>query len=151
MRIEDFDEKKQEDFYQKLRKKIQKYVEEHPNSKYINYIAAAPDFFHLLCKLLADKRVPAKNKVYIGGAILYFLSPIDIITDAIPGIGIADDVVIAVNVIKSLLESVDEDVIKEHWAGDGDIIALLEQLLDMADIIFGKGVLKKIKSWISAK
>lgn len=139
------DEQKQKDFYEKMRSKLQKHIEKHPDSKYINYLVAAPDFFHLLCKLLADNRVPLKNKLYIAAAVLYFTSPLDLITDAFPGIGFADDVIIAVNVIKSLLDSVDEEVINEHWVGEGDVISQLRQLLDLADSVIGQGWLKKIK------
>ena len=148
---EAMDQEKQADFYQKLRTKIQKYIERHPNSKYMNYLIAAPDFFHLMCKLLADSRVPIKNKLYIAGAILYFTSPIDLITDMIPGIGFTDDVTLAVVVIKSLLDSVDEEVIMEHWAGDGDVIEQLEKLLGMADHILQKGVFGKIKKLFGSK
>lgn len=142
---EAMDEKKQADFYQKLRSKIQKYIKEHPNSKYMNYLIAAPDFFHLMCRLLVDSRVPLKNKLYIAGAVLYFTSPLDIITDLIPGVGFVDDVCLAVIVVRSLLESVDEEVIKEHWAGDGDVIEQLEKLIAMADNVLQKGVFNKIK------
>ena len=140
------DEKTQKDFYKKIRSKVQKYIEKHPNSKYINYLVAAPDFFHLLCKLLADSRVPLKNKLYIAATILYFTSPLDLITDIIPGLGFTDDVIIAVNVIKSLLDSVDEEVITEHWVGEGDVISQLRQLLDLADSVIGQGMLAKIKA-----
>ena len=127
------DEQKQKDFYEKMRSKLQKHIEKHPDSKYINYLVAAPDFFYLLCKLLADNRVPLKNKLYIAAAVLYFTSPLDLITDAFPGIGFADDVIIAVNVIN------------EHWVGEGDVISQLRQLLDLADSVIGQGWLKKIK------
>lgn len=140
------DKKAQKDFYERLRSKVKKHIEEHPNSKYINYLVAAPDFFHLLCKLLGDSRVPIKNKLYIAGAILYFTSPVDIITDMIPGIGLADDVIIAVNVINSLLDSVDKEVINEHWVGEDDIFDQLKQLLDIADSVVGKNVFGKIKA-----
>lgn len=141
------DEKTQKDFYEKLRVKVQEYIEEHPRSKYINYLVAAPDFFHLLCKLLADNRVPLKNKLYIAAAILYFVSPLDLISDLIPGIGITDDVFIAVTVIKSLLDSVDEEVINEHWVGEGSVIDQLRQLIELADSVVGKGVISKIKDF----
>lgn len=141
------DEQKQATFYIKLRKKVQEYIDEHPNSKYINYLVAAPDLFHLLCKLLSDSRVPVRNKAMIAGAILYFISPIDIICDLlIPGLGFTDDVTLAVMVIKSLLDSVDEEVIMEHWAGDGDVIELLRKILSMADSILGKKVFSKVKN-----
>lgn len=143
---EAMDKEKQAGFYKKMRKKIQDYVDTHPNSKFVNYLVAAPDFFHLLCALLSDSRVPVKNKAYIAGAILYFISPLDVITDAIPGIGFVDDVWIGVTVVKSLLNSVDHNVIIEHWAGDGDVIEKMEQLLELADKIVGSGKLGKAKN-----
>lgn len=143
------DEEKQNDFYKKLRSKIQGFIEKHPNSKYINYLVAAPDLFHLLCRLLADGRVPLKNKLYIAATILYFISPIDIIPDAIPGLGVVDDVIIAVNVINLLLKSVDKEVILEHWAGEADVFEQIQLLLDMADTVIGKKILSKIKKFFA--
>ena len=63
--------------------------------------------------MMQDSRVPVKNKIYIGAAISYFVSPVDIILDLFPVIGIADDVALANWVLKSLLDSVDEKVIIE--------------------------------------
>ncbi len=146
---EAMDEEKQRDFYKRLRSKVNNYTKKHPNSKFISYLVAAPDFFHLLCKLIIDNRVPLKNKLYIAATILYFTSPLDLISDLIPGIGITDDVIIAVSVIKSLLDSVDDEVIKELWAGDGDVIDQLQELLSLADSVVGKGLIGKIKAFLS--
>lgn len=142
------DEKKQKDFYEKLRKKVHDYVEEHPGSKYTEYLLLAPDFFHLLCKLLADSRVPFKNKIFIAGAITYFISPLDIITDMIAGIGIVDDIYLATYVLNSLLDSVGEEVLEELWVGDGDVLNLIKSVFEFADEYAGKGILKKVLNFI---
>lgn len=138
------DKNKQKDFYKKLRKKVHDYVDEHPNSKYTEYLLVIPDFFHLLCRLMGDSRVPLKNKALIAGAITYFVSPIDIITDLIPGVGFIDDIYITTYVLKSLLDSAGEEVIVELWAGDGDVLSLITSVFDFADEYAGKGVLQKI-------
>ena len=145
---EAMDEEKQQNFYRKLRKKLNLFITEHPNHKYINYLIAAPDFFYLLCAMLNDKRIPVKNKAYLAAGVLYFISPIDIVADVVPGIGIVDDVVIAVTIVKSLLDSVGEDVVIELWPGDGDVIEQIRNLLEMADMLFGKGLLGKLKAWL---
>lgn len=142
------DEKKQKDFYEKLRKKVHDYVEEHPGSKYTEYLLLAPDFFHLLCKLLADSRVPFKNKIFIAAAITYFISPLDIITDMIAGIGIVDDIYLATYVLNSLLDSVGEEVLEELWVGDGDVLNLIKSVFEFADEYAGKGILKKVLNFI---
>jgi len=148
---EAMDEKKQKSFYEKLRKKVEKHIEEHPNSKYINYLIAAPDFFYMMCKLLGDNRVPIKNKLTLAAAIAYFVSPLDFITDVIPGIGVVDDVIIVVGILNSLVNSVSEDVLKEHWPGDGDVMEQIKQLLELADTVVGSKALKAIKGFIIGK
>lgn len=138
------DEKKQKDFYQKLRTRINNYIKEHPHSKYINYLIAAPDLFHLMCKLLADNRVPFGNKVLVAAAIVYFISPLDLISDLVPGVGLMDDIAIVVYVLNKLLKSVDKKVVDELWAGDGDLIEFLEQFLTFSDSAVGNKILQKI-------
>ncbi len=44
----------QQDFYKKLREKIQNYLNKH-NSKYTEYLLLAPDLFHLLVKLSLEE------------------------------------------------------------------------------------------------
>ena len=58
------DEKKQQDFYRKLRVKVDEFIEKHPKSKYLQYVVAAPDFFYLFCRLMGDKRIPIKHKIF---------------------------------------------------------------------------------------
>ena len=145
------DEEIQKSFYKKMRKKIDNYIKKHPKSKYINYLVAAPDFFYLLCKLLTDNRVPMINKAQIAAAILYFVSPLDILNDLIPGIGLVDDILIAVKVLKSLLDSVEEEVLKENWPGDGDVILQIKQLLELGDSVVGKNIWGKIKDFFKKK
>ena len=58
------------------------------------------------------KDVPWKTIAAITGAIIYFVSPIDVIPDFIVGLGYADDLV----VIKFALELVGDDLKKyEQW------------------------------------
>jgi len=40
---------------------------------------------------MMDEATPLWAKVAIGGAIVYFVSPVDAIPDALPGLGYADD------------------------------------------------------------
>ena len=141
---EAMDEEKQRDFYQKLRTKINNYISAHPHSKYIKYLVAAPDLFHLMCKLLADRRVPFGNKVLVGAAVVYFISPLDLISDLLPGIGLMDDIAIAVCVLNKLLKSVDKKIIDELWAGDEDLIEFFEDFLAFSDSDTGGKFLKKI-------
>ena len=140
--------KKNEDFYQKLRLKMKAFVDEHPNSKYLNFVIAAPDMFHLMCKLIIDTRVPVKSKFMVAGAITYFVSPIDILPDVVPGLGWVDDVFIAAKVINHLLDSVDKEFVLEHWAGDENVFNVIKHILELTEQVLDKEKIKKLLgSW----
>lgn len=54
------------------------------------------------------RAVPWKSLVYVVGAIIYFVNPIDVIPDFLVGIGFVDDIAVAaavVNAVHSQLES----------------------------------------------
>ena len=136
-----------EDFYQKLRKRVQEWaVREGKDSKALKYVLLAPDFFHLLCKLMFDPRIPGAEKAKIGGAIAYFISPVDLIPEGLVGpVGYVDDVALAAYVLNSIINSVGPEVLEEHWAGDGDVLKNIQEILRVADDLIGSGMWKKVK------
>lgn len=124
-------EGEQRDFYQKLRYKIQKWVEgkSGKSSRLLKYVLFAPDFFHLLMKLMLDGRIDSKSKSMIGAGILYFFAPVDLLPEALLGpAGFADDVVVAVYIVNTLLNKYPKDLIKSHWAGDEDLLDVISRL-----------------------
>lgn len=136
------------DFYQRLRARIKDWLagKVGRNYKYAEYLMFAPDFFHLLIKLVGDKRIPLPEKGKLVGAIFYFVSPLDFLPEAIMGpVGYVDDLVLAAYVLNSLLKKAGKDIIMEHWAGDGDVISLIEKILDKADELVGSGVFRRFK------
>lgn len=118
-----------DDFYHKLRQTIDGYVAKHTNSDISEMILFVPDFFYLLTKLAADPRISSENKSQIIVAIAYFLSPLDIIPDALFGYGWLDDLYLALIVTKNLLKTTDMSILKEYWPEDDDIAAIIETTL----------------------
>lgn len=53
------------------------------------------------------RRVPVRSIVYALGALLYFLSPVDLVPDFLPGIGYLDDVAIVVAVVEAITRDLD--------------------------------------------
>ena len=53
------------------------------------------------------RRVPVKSAVYAIGALVYFLSPLDLVPDFIPIIGLLDDAAIVAAVVTSLAKDLD--------------------------------------------
>ena len=124
--------KEQEDFYRQLRKRVRAWAKSKSDGsgKALDAVLAAPDLFHLMCKLSMDPRVPTREKGKLVFAIGYFISPIDLLPEMLIGpAGFLDDVALAAWVIRSMLDKTDPLVIREHWAGDGDVLLL--GLLDL--------------------
>jgi len=141
-------EEQQRDFYQKLRVRVQEWAagKNLASDKAASLVLAAPDLFHLCCKLVADKRTPPKAKLTLGMVIAYFISPIDFMPEAIFGpLGYIDDVALAALALQKLVDSVGEDVIQEHWAGDEDALELVRSIVATIDEKLGKRLAGKIR------
>ena len=91
-----------------------------------------PNLVRLCASLLGDKRVPFTEKALFFGAIVYAISPIDFIPDVIPFIGQVDDVYLIALTLLRLVNVTDENVVREHWKGGGDIIALVNTVVGIA-------------------
>jgi len=140
--------KQEGDYYQKLREKFRKWAssKEGKTNKWTEYLLFAPDLFHLLCKLSIDKDVPAKQKAKLAGAIAYFACPIDLIPEAIVGpVGYIDDIALAAYVLDSIINNTGPAVVKKHWAGDQDVLEVIQHILEVADEMVGSGLWKKLK------
>jgi len=110
----------QQDFYKKIRNDVKIWINRNldTENKWSDYILAAPDLFHLLCKLSMDKEVPAKKKIKLLAGIAYFISPIDLLPEAFLGpIGYLDDIAVAAYVLNELVNDIDPQIIRKHWAG----------------------------------
>ena len=142
---------KERDFYQKLRKQINDFLEKN-EFKYADILMLGPDFFHLLIKLSLDKRIPSAHKVKLFAAIAYFISPLDFFPEAILGpIGYMDDIAIAAWVLNDFLNKSDIDIVYEHWAGQGDVLATIQNVITVANEFLGEGLWKRIKRKISQR
>jgi uncharacterized membrane protein YkvA (DUF1232 family) len=62
----------------------------------------------------------------------YLASPIDLIPDFIAGLGQVDDLVIAAFALDQILNRVPDDVVREHWDGDEDILQIVRHILDIS-------------------
>lgn len=141
------------DFYKKLRTRTRKWLGARNGSsgKWPEYLMFAPDLFHLLCKLSIDSDVPVKEKAKLAATAAYFISPFDLLPEALLGFtGFADDIALSAYVLNSLVNTCPPDILKRHWAGDQDILGLVQRILKMGEKAglsraFGRGLWKKIK------
>lgn len=145
IRPESIDNKKYEDFYKKLRKQIDEYLAR-KNFEYADLLLLVPDFFHLLYKLMRDPRVPGDKKLKFAAVLAYFLTPFDLLPEAVLGpIGYMDDLALAAYALNDFINQGDMDIVYEHWAGRGDVLASIQNILTVADHYLGKGLWNRIK------
>jgi len=80
----------------------------------------------LIRRLRRDPRVPRSAKVAVLVAMVWVLSPIDLIPEFLPVIGPLDDVVVVALALRYAARRVPRAVVLEAWPGDP---RLLERLL----------------------
>jgi uncharacterized membrane protein YkvA (DUF1232 family) len=136
------------DFYRALRSEIrnQLHTQESSPNKLVEYLLFGPDLLHLLFRLMLDEDVPAKEKMKVGAAIAYYVSPLDVIPGFILGpVGALDDIAIAAYVIHSLINHSSPEVVRRNWAGDGDVLQLVQNIVAAADNMMGGGFLRRLE------
>jgi uncharacterized membrane protein YkvA (DUF1232 family) len=137
-----------QDFYQALRTRIGVWLESKGKGfKHAQLLLLAPDLFHLLTRLLFDSRIPPAEKAKLGGAIAYFISPFDLMPEAILGpIGYVDDVALAAYTLSRLINAGHGAVAKELWAGDEDLLDSIQRILEAAEEALGSGLWQRLKN-----
>jgi len=129
-----------DDVYRTLRDKVSGYT-----GAYADYVLLVPDLFLLVTRLMLDPRIDGKHKIYLGAAVAYVISPIDLISERRFGvIGYLDDLVVVVAALNVLFNEVDRQIILEHWSGKADLLATIQRVLAQADQLVGKSRLEKI-------
>jgi uncharacterized membrane protein YkvA (DUF1232 family) len=73
-----------------------------------------PQFLRLFWRLLRDPRVSIWPKALLVGALLYLLSPLDLLPDALPVIGEVDDLVVLIVVCRLFLYLCPPEVVRDH-------------------------------------
>jgi len=111
-----------------------------------NFLMFLPNMAKLLGRLLTDARVPSAEKALFVGAIIYFISPIDLIPDIFPFIGQVDDLYVIALVLLRLVNRTDERVVREHWSGGGDIVSLANSIASIAPSLLPKRVTRILSS-----
>ncbi|MDP9329348.1 MAG: DUF1232 domain-containing protein [Actinomycetota bacterium] len=92
-----------------------------------------PDLAALLRGLLRDPRVPRGSKVLLAIAVVWVVSPIDLLPEFLPVIGPLDDVIVVALVLRHVVKRAGPEVVAEHWRGDPGTLALVMRALRVSD------------------
>ena len=92
-----------------------------------------PDVVRLLRRLAADRSMPRGVRIRLGLLMVYLALPIDLVPDFIPVLGYADDAILVVAVLRSVVRRAGLDVVREHWSGTEDGFAALVRVTGLRE------------------
>ncbi|OBG93963.1 hypothetical protein A5697_03110 [Mycobacterium sp. E3251] len=104
-----------------------------PQVKMQDLVRLLPDVLRLLKRLAADTDLPRRIRIALVALIAFVVSPIDLIPDAIPVIGFADDVIIVGLVLRWISRTAGPGALAKHWPGTPDGLATLCKLCRLPD------------------
>ena len=113
----------------------------------VESIRQIPHYLRLLGGLATDRRVALLDKVLVGAAIAYVLSPLDFIPDAVPFLGQVDDVFLITTALQRLIANAGRDVLLDHWRGNrADLSDLnIEHVIAAATFFLPLGMRRRLK------
>ena len=127
-------------------RKLKKREKSELKGRMSNFMMFLPNMIRLLGRLLKDTRVPTAEKALFLGAIVYFISPIDLIPDVFPFIGQVDDVYLIALTLLRLINRTNENVVRENWSGGGDIVGLANSIAGLAPMLLPKRVTRVLSA-----
>ncbi len=118
----------------------------------VRALLLVPDVFMLLVRLALDKSVPASTRMLIGGALAYFVLPIDLIPEGIVGVGgYVDDLVLASAVLTQAFSGDLEPYARRHWSGSEDLRVVLQDVAYTAENLLGTKVYGRLKALLARR
>src|SRR5438045_5447874 len=109
-------------------------------SRMKNLLMFLPKMVILCAKLMVDKRVPRTERALFAAALIYAIIPFDFIPDMIPFVGQIDDLFLISLTLLRLIDRTDDAIVREHWRGGGDIVALAESAATIAPLLMPRRV-----------
>ena len=113
-----------------------------------SFLMFLPNLVAMLARMIKDTRVPTAEKALFIGAIIYVISPLDLIPDVLPFIGQVDDIYVVGLTLLRLLHKTDPAIVRQHWQGGGDIVALADSIVGLAPKFLPKRIARVLTSRI---
>ncbi len=142
-----------EPYYDRLRRRVSRALGRgRGRSLATEALLAAPDILMLLARLATDRSVPAASRRLVGGALLYFLLPLDLLPEAFLGLGgLLDDVVLAAAVLAAAFGPELEPHSRGYWSGSPEIARLLRRVAAAADDLLSGGIAARLRRLLKAR
>lgn len=92
-----------------------------------------PDTVRLISRLARDGSLPKGVRLRLWLLLAYLVMPIDLVPDFIPVIGYADDAIVVVLVLRSVVRRAGLEAVRRHWPGTAQGLDTLERLAGLGD------------------
>ncbi len=142
-------------FYDRLRERIIAWVDRRGGrmaDASVRALLLVPDVFILLVRLSLDKEVPTSARMLIGGALAYFVMPIDLLPEALIGAGgYVDDLVLATAVLAQAFSGELEPYARRHWSGSEDLRAVIQDIGYTAENLLGGKIYGRLERLLAKR
>jgi uncharacterized membrane protein YkvA (DUF1232 family) len=92
-----------------------------------------PDVLRLLWRLAGDRSLPRGLRIRLWLLLGYLAIPIDLVPDFVPVLGYADDAIIVIAILRSVVRRAGLKPIRWYWPGTEDGLAAVLRLCGLAD------------------
>lgn len=86
-----------------------------PLASAVTFFRSLRDFATAVAK---DERIPQRDKAVVVALLALIASPIDVIPDWIPILGVLDDAVLLAVILDYFFNVLDQDILLSHWPWD---------------------------------
>jgi len=142
-------------FYDRLREAVLTTVDRRGGrmgAAVVRALLLAPDLFMLLARLTLDKGVPSSSRALVGGALAYFILPLDLLPEALLGVGgYVDDVVLAAAVLSHVFSDELEPYVRWHWSGPEDLRVVLRDIAGAGRSLLGENLYDRLKALLAKR
>lgn len=142
-------------FYDRLRERVIHSVEGRGGrltEGTVRTLLLVPDVFILLVRLALDKEVPTQARMLIGGALAYFVLPLDLLPEALVGVGgYVDDLVLATAVLTQAFGGELEPYARKHWSGSEDLRVVICDITYAAENLLGAKLYGRLKALLAKR
>ena len=87
-----------------------------------------PDLLRLLRRLAHDSTLPRGIRLRLWLLLGYLALPFDLIPDVVPVVGYADDAIVVVLTLRSVIRTSGFPAIERHWPGTADGLTFVRRL-----------------------
>ena len=137
-------------FYSRLRARVAGWLRRKAkvSDRASGHLLLLPDLFALLVRLIKDPRIDAATKVELVAVSAYVIAPVDIVPDILLPLGLVDDAVaiaFALSRVVAMMDQAGEDLLREHWEGEGDVLILIQRVLSSADDVLSGRAMRRLR------